>query len=96
MEPISFSTARKTTSRDHAAWAAKMFDDIQAKERRAETIAIIHATQEDLADDMVQYALTMLGDKVRQVNWADPNERQQFIEERVEVAHTPHRPHDVD
>jgi hypothetical protein len=88
MEPINFQLQRKGTAKDHAGWAAKMFDDIYAHNPLTKPIAIVRAGAEELRDDTVKYAMGLIESSARVVQWLNPGERQQFLAERETVART--------
>jgi hypothetical protein len=87
MEPIDLTVSRKIALRDHAGWAAFMFNDVRKACANAEAIAITRVTAEAERDKHVAYALEMLRGTAHQVvNWLSDEARSKFLNERVEVA----------
>ena len=54
METINFSTPKKGPAKHHAGYVAKMFDDIRAYNPETQGIAIVHASQLELDDQIVK------------------------------------------
>ena len=86
MEVVNFMAVRKSPVKDHAGWAAKMFDDIRDYRPQTDTIALIRAGKDDLLDKTVRYALALLEDSARIVNLSDPDQERQFFSQREQVA----------
>ena len=91
MEPVNFAAQYKLRARDHAYYAALMFKDIKAKHRKkARPITIIHGTEEDLQDSVVENAIPLLAESSEQmVFWDRPAEREAFLAERLAIATGP-------
>jgi hypothetical protein len=89
MEVINFNTVRRRPVQFHAGWAAKMFDDIRARDSgRTRRVAIIRATPDDLQDKIVQDSIALLTDSIdERVDWNDQRQRTQFLEARREAAY---------
>ncbi|WP_254508322.1 hypothetical protein [Anatilimnocola floriformis] len=88
MEIFNFTTTRKMPARDHAGWAATMFDDIVRKNSKIATVAIVNATKEDLADEKVDYSLKLLKRRSRDiVHWQNKDQREAFLDARQAAAY---------
>ncbi len=87
MEVVNFTTRLKAPAKDHAGWAAKMFDDIRNRDKTVKSVALVRATKEDREDKVVKYALALLEDSAQSlVFWNDPDQRRKFLEARREAA----------
>ena len=88
MEPVDFTGNRKKLSRDHAAWAALMFQDVReaAHDFEVRPVSVIKVTDEDTASEDVRNGLALLGSESSIVNWLNDGERDQFLEDRRRVA----------
>jgi hypothetical protein len=97
METVDLTTAKKNLAKDHAGWAAFMFNDIKqfyasptppdSRPKVVKTVSIVKVRPVDEDDSTVQYSLNMLkktSDKI--VNWNNANERIEFVWERVNAA----------
>lgn len=86
MEIANFTTPQKALAKDHAGWAAKMFDDVR---NLADTVAIVRASKDDLENKTVKYAMAMLESSAKDiVFWNDAGQRRKFLEARREAAYT--------
>jgi hypothetical protein len=84
-EAIDFTMKRSKLIRERAGWMAYMYTDIRQEDQSAETYSIFRPNEED-GGDTIEYAKKMLGGESRLVNWADDNERKQFLNERRRLA----------
>jgi hypothetical protein len=84
-EAIDFTMKRPKIIRERAGWMAYMYTDIKQEDESAETYSIFRPNQED-ASEIVEYAKKMLGGESKLVNWANDNERKQFLNERQKLA----------
>jgi|GEM_PF-2032987 len=92
METVDFTGNRRKTSRDHAAWAAYMFQDVRSAPRQMQVnpLAIIKVTEEDKTSEDVRTGLALLQNESAVVNWLRTDEREQFLEDRRRVAFDTH------
>lgn len=86
METVDFTRGSKKASRDHAGWSAYMFHDIKLAHENSDPIAIVKVTELEREIEEVRGGLALLGNESRLVNWADDQERAQFLDERRKVA----------
>jgi len=86
METVDFTSQRKRMARDHAGWSAYMFSDIRAVRPDTHLIAIVRITEVDKADEEVENGMALLQSEGRVLNWLDPKDRKDFLEERRAVA----------
>ncbi|MFL5241024.1 MAG: hypothetical protein ACJ8FY_02865 [Gemmataceae bacterium] len=89
METVDFTTRTKERAKDHAGWAAYMFDDIRKSLRnlRLHAISIVRSRPEDEDNENVSYAMSMLKSESDEVvNWLDKGDRSRFIQERIKVS----------
>jgi hypothetical protein len=87
MEVMNFTTKRKASAKDHAGWAALMFEDIRAFNPKMKTIALVQATKEDLQDEKVDYSMKLLDSVTDVVDWTDKDQRQEFLDARLAAAY---------
>ena len=91
METVDFTIRTKELAKDHAGWAAYMFDDIRESLKegkiRVHAISIVRSRSEDEDNENVAYARSVLKAKSDEVvNWLSESDRSRFIRERIEVA----------
>jgi hypothetical protein len=84
-EAIDFTMKRPKIVRERAGWMAYMYTDIKQADATAETFSIFRPNQEE-GGETVEYAKKMLGGESTLINWANDNERKQFLNERQRVA----------
>jgi len=84
-EAIDFTMKRPKLIRERAGWMAYMFADIKQEEETAQTYSLFRPIQEDPGSTL-EYAKKMLGGESALVNWADDNERNQFLNQRQRLA----------
>ena len=88
MEPIDLAVKRdRTRMKERAGWASRVFEDIKAKNKDTETIALISATTEEEKEEGAQYALKLLLPYATEIiNWQSAKDQQRFISARSAIA----------
>jgi hypothetical protein len=89
MEPVDFALQGKERARDHAGYAAFMFEDLRRGEigERLEAIALVSVSPTDESESLVKDGLAMLRSRTSHVvNWLDPKQRVAFLQERQRIA----------
>ena len=87
MESVSFRTSNRNLSRNRAFYAAKMFEDICNSNASSAPIAMVYATEADLADPKVQYPMGFLKETSTVVNWMIPEQRREWLNDRKKYAY---------
>lgn len=86
MEPVDLTIRNKQGAKDRAGMTAYMFADIRKLRRETEPISLVRFDAEDRELEPVRLALSILGSESTIVDWCDPQQREKFLEQRVEVA----------
>lgn len=87
IEPVNFITRQKLGARDHAGWATLAFADVLHKHKEnAVPIAVIRLAEHEKDNEVIEYSLSMLRRVARIVDWMNPAEKYEFLEERRAVA----------
>ena len=86
MEPVNFAIKDKIRARDHAGYAAGMFQDILARQTNALAVAVVQGSDDDLGSEPVQKILPLLSAYSKLVRWNDRVQREEFLHERSRIA----------
>jgi hypothetical protein len=90
-EAIDFNSHKPKLLKERAGFMAYMFSDIRHRESDAglEAFSIVRP-KVDGDGDAIEYARSMLAGESKILNWADPQERDQFLRERRDIAESLH------
>lgn len=86
METVDFTLSQKTRSRDHAGYAAYMYNDIRQEGKNIEPISIIRLAEEDQENEEVAVGLQILQKDSQVVNWLIDDQRQSFLKDCQRIA----------
>jgi hypothetical protein len=86
-EAIDFNSHKPKLLKERAGFMAYMFSDIRHREHSngMEAYSIVRP-KVDGDGDAIEYARSMLAGESKILNWADPQERDQFLRERRAIA----------
>lgn len=85
------STSRINKVKERSGWMAYMFSDIKEINDGAKTYSLVRPAADSVGEH-IGYAKAVLTGESQVVNWANPTERNAFLEERQIVARVPPNP----
>ena len=85
MEYIDLGARKINKAKERAGWMAYMFSDIRDIDHDCRAYSLVRPEGENHSDQ-IDYARNVLAGESTIVNWADDNERHNFLVERMNVA----------
>jgi hypothetical protein len=86
IESVDLTSPKRRTWRDHSGFVAYMFRDIADQNGQTERYTLVRALPEDRQTPEGDYALKVLSNESKLIDWTDGGQREQFIAERSLVA----------